>query len=152
MASADDEEFAGGVEFGTRIAAVRGQLRESSEHIELRDRRSRTAQPCRLRRYGRTHIHKKLPFDFQDALIGRKYLPLIFFQLGRSKPLGIHQRLFAFIVRRSQMQVWFRDFNVVAKDLIEANLQRADVGALALALLHRGDNLFAVLTEVAQLI
>ena len=50
------------------------------------------------------------------------------------------------------MQVWFRDFNVVAKDLIEANLQRADVGALALALLHRGDNLFAVLTEVAQLI
>jgi len=50
------------------------------------------------------------------------------------------------------MQVWFRDFNVVAKDLIEANLQRGDSRAFALALFHRGDDLFAVLAQVAELI
>ncbi len=50
------------------------------------------------------------------------------------------------------MQVGFRDFNVIPKDLIEANLQRADVGAFTLALFHGGDNLFAVLAEVAKFI
>src|SRR5260370_24187336 len=50
------------------------------------------------------------------------------------------------------MQVGFRDFNVVAKDLIEANLQRTDARAFALALLHGGDDLFAVLAEVAKFI
>src|ERR1700687_1429361 len=50
------------------------------------------------------------------------------------------------------MQVVLRNFNVVAKDLIEANLQRADARAFALALFHSGDNLFAVLAEVAKFI
>src|SRR5258707_10265360 len=50
------------------------------------------------------------------------------------------------------MQVGFRDFNVIPKDLIEANLQRADVGAFTLALFHGGDDLFAVLAEVAKFI
>src|SRR5260370_3958001 len=50
------------------------------------------------------------------------------------------------------MQIGFRDLNVVAKNLIEANLQRPDVGAPALALFHGGDNLFAVLAEVAKFI
>src|ERR1700674_795407 len=50
------------------------------------------------------------------------------------------------------MQVGFRNFNVVAKDLIEANLERPDTRAFALALFHSGDNLFAVLAEVAKFI
>ncbi len=50
------------------------------------------------------------------------------------------------------MQVRFRNFNVVAENLVEANFQRADARALALALFHGGDDLFAVLAQVAQLV
>src|ERR1700674_2729027 len=50
------------------------------------------------------------------------------------------------------MQVSFRNFNVVAKDLIEANLERPDARAFALALFHSGDNLLAVLAEVTKFI
>src|SRR6266403_4991958 len=50
------------------------------------------------------------------------------------------------------MQIGLGNLNVVAEDLIEANLQRVDVGAFALALLHRCDDLFAVLAQVAKFI
>src|SRR5215472_13254546 len=50
------------------------------------------------------------------------------------------------------MQVGLGNFDVVAEDLIEANLERADARALALALFHCGDDLFAVFAEVTQLV
>src|ERR1700731_41214 len=50
------------------------------------------------------------------------------------------------------MLVGFRNFNVVAKNLIEPNLQRTDARTFALALLHGSDDLFAVLAEVAKFI
>ena len=152
MAPADDEKFASRVELGPRIAPIRSQFRKRSENIHLRDGRGSTPQTHRFARHGSTHIDKKLPFDLQDAFVGRQDLPLIFFQLGRSKPLGIHQRLFALVVRGSQMQIRLRNLNVVAKDLIEANLQRANIGSFAFALFHRRDDLFAVLAQLTQFI
>src|SRR5262245_7804650 len=50
------------------------------------------------------------------------------------------------------MKVGFGDFNVVAKDLIEADFERSDAGAFALALFHGGDDLLAVLGEVSELV
>ncbi len=44
------------------------------------------------------------------------------------------------------------DFNVEAENLVVADAQRADAGALALAFLHGGDNLAAVLAQVAQFV
>src|SRR5258708_39306073 len=49
------------------------------------------------------------------------------------------------------MQVGLGDFNVVAEDVVEADFEGGDVSALALALFHGSDDLFAVLAEVAQL-
>ena len=43
-------------------------------------------------------------------------------------------------------------FDVEAEDLVVANLERADSGALALAIFHGGDDLAAVLAQVAQLV
>ena len=37
MAAADDEQFAGGIEFRASVAAVGRELRESREDIELRE-------------------------------------------------------------------------------------------------------------------
>ncbi len=80
MAPADDQQFAGGVEFGARITAIGGQLGERGEDIKLRHRRGGTAQARGFGGYRRTHIDKKLALDFQDALVGGEDLSLIFFQ------------------------------------------------------------------------
>jgi len=50
------------------------------------------------------------------------------------------------------MEIGLRNLHVVAENLVEANLQRSDAGPFALALFHRGDDLFAVLAEVAELV
>ena len=152
MAPADDEQFSGGIEFGANIAAIRRQLGERGEYVELSDGRGSTAQMHRFARHGSTHIDKKLPFDLQDAFVRSQDFPLIFFQLGGCKPLGVNQCLFPLVVRGSQMQIRLRNLNVVAKDLIEANLQRANIGSFAFALFHRRDDLFAVLAQLTQFI
>src|SRR6202795_577052 len=50
------------------------------------------------------------------------------------------------------MEIGLRYLHVIPEDLIETNLQRGDTGAFAFALFHRGDNLLAVLAEVAKLV
>src|SRR6266849_6168488 len=50
------------------------------------------------------------------------------------------------------MQVGFRYLDVIAENVVKANFERGDVGAFAFALFHGGDDLFAVLAEVAQLV
>ena len=50
------------------------------------------------------------------------------------------------------MQVGFADFDVKAEDVVEADLERVDAGALALALLDLGDVVLAVAADVAQLV
>ncbi len=60
--------------------------------------------------------------------------------------------MFAFVVRWSEWQVRFRYLYVIAENLVKANLERGDAGAFALAFFHGGDDLLAVLTQIAQLI
>jgi len=60
--------------------------------------------------------------------------------------------LFAFVVGGREVQVGLGDFDVVAKDLIEADFEGVDAGPLALALFHGGDDLFAVLGEIAEFV
>ena len=60
--------------------------------------------------------------------------------------------LLAVIVGGHGVQVGLGDFDVVAEDAIEANLERVDAGARALALLHLRDHLLARAADVAQLV
>src|SRR6266702_4596635 len=103
VASADDKEFAGGVEFGPRIAAIGGQLCKSTQDVELRYRRGRAPKPRSLRGDPGTNVDEELALDFQDALVGGEDFAFVFLELRRGEPLGIDQRLFAFIVRGSEM-------------------------------------------------
>ena len=50
------------------------------------------------------------------------------------------------------MQVRLRDLEVVAEDLIELDLQRTNLRALAFALLDLRNGLTAVVAEIAQII
>jgi len=74
------------------------------------------------------------------------------FQLGCGETLGVHQSLLALVVGRSQMLVGFRNLDVVTEDIVEADLERRDAGAGALALLDLDQVGAAVLGDVAQLV
>ena len=50
------------------------------------------------------------------------------------------------------MEIGFRNLHVIAKDLIEADFERADTGTFALTVFHSSDDLFGVLAEVAQFV
>src|SRR5580704_13858338 len=152
MTAADDEQFAARVEFGARVAAVCCQLCKGSEHVELCDGGSRAAKARSLGGDRGAHLDENLALDLENALVRRENLALILFQFGRSEPFSVYQGLFALVVGGCEMEIGLRNLHVVPKDLIKANLQRCDAGALALAVFHRGDNLFAVLAEVAKLI
>jgi len=50
------------------------------------------------------------------------------------------------------MEIGPRDFDVVAEDLVEADFEGVDAGALALALFHGGDDLLAVFADIAEFV
>ena len=77
------------------------------------------------------HLREQFPFQREDLFLGIQDFPLVVLQFRRGESLGIHQRLFALVIRRRQVLVGFGDFDVVAEYVIEANLQRLDAGARA---------------------
>ncbi len=82
MAPADDEKFAGGVEFRAGITAIRGELGKRGEHVELRDGSSGAAQSRSLGGNRRADIDEKLALDFEDAFVGGENFALVFLQFG----------------------------------------------------------------------
>ena len=76
----------------------------------------------------------------------------VFLELGGSVALGVDEGLLALVVGGREMQIGLGNLDVVAENLVETDLERTDGGALALALFHGGDDLLAVLAEVAQLV
>ena len=95
---------------------------------------------------------EQAPLDFGDAFVGGQDFAFVLLELGRGEALGICQGLLALEIGGDQVQIGVGHFDVKAEDLVVANLERGDSGALALALFHGGDDLAAVLAQVAQLV
>ena len=101
---------------------------------------------------GAAHFDEELLFDFADALVGGEDFALVFFQFGRGETLGVDERLLALVVARARGADSAWRFRCSSRRPVEANFERVDAGALALALFHRGDDLLAVLAQIAQLV
>jgi hypothetical protein len=71
---------------------------------------------------------------------------------GGSEAFRADQRLLAFVIGGCEMEIGFGNLHVIAEDGIEADFERIDAGALALALFHCRDDLLGVLAEVAEFI
>ena len=99
-----------------------------------------------------TDFHEELALDLDNAFVGREYFVFVFFSFRRREALGVDQSLFALVIRRREMHVGLRNFDVVTKNLVEANFQGTDTGAFAFALFHASDDLFAVLAEVTKFV
>src|SRR5581483_1432648 len=60
--------------------------------------------------------------------------------------------LFALVVGRGQVQVRLGNFDVIAENIVEANLQRLDAGSTPLTRLNLGDILPSVAAQVPELV
>ena len=152
MATALDDQFAILGKLGTLVVALGGKVGEAGQHIQFRQHRRCLADAPRLVRHQAPGGEEQVALEGVASLLRVKDLRFQFLQLRRGEPFGIHERLLAFVIRRSKVQIGLRDFDVIAEDTVEADFQRRDAGAFALAGFDLGQQLFAVLAQAAEFV
>src|SRR5690606_3935003 len=83
-------------------------------------------------------------------LLGIQDPALVLLELRGYVAFGVHQRLLALVVGGHRADVRAAHLNVVAEDLVEADLERLDPGPLPLGLLQPGDPLPRLTGRSAQ--
>ena len=114
---------------------------------------SAAAVACIRRRVGRhrvAQLEEQLVLQLLRLLVGRQDLLLVLLQLRRDVALGVLDRLLADVVGGDLLAVGVGDLDVVAEDLVEADLQARDAGPLGLLGLVAGDPLLAAVGQLAQ--
>ena len=105
---------------------------ESGKYIEFSDNCRCLPDSLRLAGDIVTNLLKKILFDFENLLLGGQDLLFVFFQFRCNKPLSAHKRLLSVVVFGNQVQIGFRNLDVVAEDPIETNLEGGNTCALTL--------------------
>src|ERR1019366_8915572 len=118
------------------VIPQRGNVCQAAEYIHFRQGQRRLPDALGLGGNGGTQLGKQTPLDFDNFLLGIENLGFVLFQFRSREALGIYQRLLALVLGGREMQVRFRNFDVVTKNRIELYLERVNPGALALALLN----------------
>ncbi len=157
MAAAGDEELAGFAgmllgEDGTGVVTLRGEAGEGEEDVEPGNGGGGVTK---ARRFGGdffADLGEEATLDFENARVSFENFALEHAKFGGGEAFGVDESLFAFVVGWREVEIGFGNFDVVAEDLIEADFERADAGAEALALLDGGDGLFATAGERAELV
>ena len=121
-------------------------------HVQATQDRSRCLHARDDGAHSTAQLIQYLRLAYGNAVFGTENFRLIFLQLGRHVALGARERLAALVVGRNALAIGMRDFDVIAKDLVEADLERSDAGALPLARLEPGDVLLAAVAYRLQVV
>ena len=97
-------------------------------------------------------LGENLEFEFLERRFRRQDFALEFLERGRGEALGADQRLLALVVGGHALEIGLRDLDVVAEDIVVADLERRDCGALALGRLQLRDHAARADCQTAQLI
>jgi hypothetical protein len=117
------------------------RLGERSEDVEGRQGACGVLDARRLGSHATSQVLEDLQLALEDPLVCAEHLGLVLFECRRREPLAAGDGLLSADSRRGGVKVRFRDLDVVTEHTIEADLQRSDAGARALALFHVGDHL-----------
>ena len=88
--------------------------------------------------------------EFFRPFVGSQDLLFVLFQLRRDVALGIDGGLLADVVGGRFVLVGVGDFDVLAEDFVEGDLEVGNAGALTLLRLVLGDPLLAARCQVAE--
>ncbi len=98
------------------------------------------------------HALEQPALHCQDLLLGVEDQCFVFLEFRRDVTLGIDHCLFTDVVVRDFGGVRVRHFDVIAEDLVVADLQRRDTGALAFLRFKVGDPLACMLAGFDDLV
>src|SRR4051812_9379717 len=154
MATTANDEVAGVVQTGTRVAAVCRDLRQRRQRVQHGQRAGGPARALCLLRYSSEQGVVERLFERHRAVVRLLRLALVLLQLLRDEAFGGGQRLLADVAQCRQMLTQRRGCRLlplvvvgglaelrgaalqeVAEDLVVPHLQAANPAALALGLL-----------------
>ena len=113
-----------------RPAAAGGQFREAQQHVELGHRVGEGGQRCGHRRRPHAQFGEEHLLALDRAGLGAHDLLLESLEFVGDEPLGVLERLLAVEAGRHAVAVGGGDFDVIAEDPVETDLQRGDAGLL----------------------
>ncbi len=152
MAGGEEFEGAGVVDLRAHPAAKGGDMGEVGEKVDFGDVARGLADARGVGEDVAAELGEDAALDVGGALLSGQNLSLEIFELGGGEAFGVDEGLLALVVGRDGFGVGFGDFEVVAEDGIEADFERGDAGAFALAGLDVGDELAAVGGEGAEVV
>ena len=133
-------------------AIASGNRCQRGDRVELPEPGGNVQEVTGRSRDPPAELRKKRLLPRDDRPVGVEHQALLFLQLGRDVTLAVDQGLLAHVFGRHRLAIGMTDFEVVAEDLIEADLERANRGALTLPLLQVGDPLARGVGTVVQTI
>ncbi|GBD14953.1 hypothetical protein HRbin25_00840 [bacterium HR25] len=152
VAAVLDPDLVALVHLGADVAVAGGRFGQGAVDVHLRHRPGRAEDAVGGRRHLSTHLLEQLPLQLHLSLPGVQDAVLQLPQLRRDEAFSPHQGLAPLVVRRHQVQVGPGDLDVVAEDLVVAQLQALDAGALPFPPLQIGQHLTGVLRQGAGLV
>jgi hypothetical protein len=99
---------------------------------------------AQVRHRGGAEIEKKLVLELARTFLRAEDFRFHELKLGRDEALGVGQRLLARVVGGDGGEIGGADFDVVAEDLVVADLERLDAGPLLLPPLEIGEPFLAL--------
>ena len=147
-----DQQPGSVVHHGPDVAALRRQGGEGDEHVEFGESLGSLLQQRYLVRDLIPQGGEDLVFEIDGPLPGVENFVLVFLELGSDVAFAVLQGLLADVVFGDVVLVRVGDLEVVAEDLVVADLQVGDRGAVDLFLLVAGEPLAALGAHHPQLI
>ena len=133
------------------VVPLPGQLGQGRQHVDLGQhgggRLASAAESAATASRSSRNSAYSSSLAFSSAV---EHLLLVLLQLRRDVALGVLDRLLADVVGGDLLAVGVGDLDVVAEDLVEADLQVGDAGPLGLLGLVAGDPLLAAVGQLAQ--
>ena len=146
-----DGDDAGEVHLRAGVVVARGHLGQGAERVQLRHGLRAALDALHARGHAHAQLGEEAVLQLADALARAGELGLQLLQLGREIALVGDQRLLAYVLRRQlHGPGGVRHVDVIAENLVVADLELLYPGALALARFQLGDELRAVVADVAQ--
>ncbi len=121
----------------TCVAIFGGDFGEGERRRPVRRSRRRVALMRLACEAARARSCSKISRSMrQNFFFGFENLAFEDLQFGSGETLGVDQGLLALVIGGREVRVRFGDFDVVTEDVVEADFERGDAGAGALALLR----------------
>src|SRR5262245_30483055 len=152
MAPPADHDLAALVQFGPDVVVTRRAFGQRRAEVNVRDASGNLGDAVSVAADLGADLAVEVGFEFDDPLAGVGDQRFMFFQFQRKEAFGVSQSLFTDIITGGELQVRLRDLDVIAEDLVVADLERPYSAAFALARLELRQKIFPAREHVAQLV